>query len=195
MNPILLQTIFYGVVMIITFMMVSLIQKGFFWKYLRARLSFGKLILVKNRSITRDFFSVGRIEEGFLLHKPHGDTEIIPVSSDKNKNPFYRALAVWWCDVDDEKNAFCTVDYSAVEGYDAEKFQSLYERALYKPQIATKKEKILIVLVIVAIGIALAAAYFGYINNDVLLGLQKQLSTIKTAMSSLQGASPPAATI
>ena len=150
MHPVFIQATYYGIVMILTVGILSFVQKGFFWKYFRVRISFGRLILVKLRAVNGDFFAVGRVEEGFLVFKAHKEQKRISI---QNKNAFYRSLAVTWIDVDDEKGAILNSGAASVPGFDAVKYNSLYLRALYRPALTDNKEKIMMALM-VGIGIA-----------------------------------------
>lgn len=148
MNPIFEQMIYYMIVMILGWLFVGFIQRGFFLRYLRVKLSFGRLIMVKIKSVTRDYFRVGHIEEGFLVYKGiHGHKRL----SIKDKDVFYRVMGTIWVDVDEETNALMKSDYSSVTGFDAERKDNLYKRALYKPAIADTKEKIILCAVVIAI--------------------------------------------
>lgn len=169
MHPVFVQTIYYGILMVITIGMVGFIQNGFFWKYFKVRMSFGRLILVKIKAINRDFFAVAKIEENMLVFKVHGEQKRISI---KDSKPFYRCLATSWVDVDDEKNAVLNPDYTATEGFDAVKHNNLYLRALYKPSLNTTKEKLIVAgIIIIAIGVAIALilGWGNYANSQQIL--------------------------
>lgn len=152
-HPVWIQTIYYMVSWMILLLFLGFIQKGFFWKYLKVKMSFGKLILIKVRGLTRDFFCIGEIDKNFLIFKVHKENKRINV---EDKSVFYRCLGPIWCDVDEQKNALCKVDYSTISGFDAVKYEDLYTRALYKPAITDNKEKIMLgLLVAIAIGIVI----------------------------------------
>lgn len=164
MHPVFVQAFYYGVVMLLMAFFVGLIQKGFFWKYLRVRMSFGRFILVKIRAINRDYFAVGKIDESFLVFKREGEEKRIKI---KDSSPFYKAMAVSWIDIDDVKNAVCSADYQAIDGFDAAKYQELYNRALYKPAIAQNMKEKFLILLLIGIGIGvLVCAYLCFINYD-----------------------------
>lgn len=162
MHPILVQTISYAVVLLLALLIVSFLQRGFFWKYFRVRLSFGKLIMVKVRAINRDFYRVGRITEGFLIYKGDKNNKRLVI---KDKSCFYRSLAVTWVDVDDETNAISKVDYTTVSGFDAVKYNDLFLRALYKPNIADTKEKLIIGAIVIIGLMVIGCLYFQYVTN------------------------------
>lgn len=152
-HPVFIQAFYYMIVLVLGMGCISFFMRGFFWKYVKVRMSFGRLILVKVKSINRDYYSVGSISDGFLLYKaPTGEKRI---DIKEVKNPIYRSLAVNWVDVDERTNGVCCPDYSTITGFDAVKYSDLYIRCLYKPTLNDTKEKIMFALLIV-IGIAVA---------------------------------------
>ena len=116
MNPIILQTIYYAVVMLMTFIFVDLLTQGFFHKYAKVFGSLGKKCFVKIRQTTYDGITIGEEDEGFLIFKFHKKSYRMPIPNDQKV--FYRFLFVSWIDVDGEKWAISKCDYSAVSSSD-----------------------------------------------------------------------------
>lgn len=173
LHPVFIQTMYYGVVLVLAVGVVGFMQKGFFWKYLRVRLSFGKFVLVKVRGKLVDSFSVGWVEDGFLVYKDNKKDVRLSL---EDKNAVYRSLSISWIDVDQGKNAVMGSDYSAAEGFDAKKYNDLYIRALMQPEIGFGKEKLIIVLVIITAVAAAGALYMSYNNAEILRTLGPQIS-------------------
>lgn len=176
-NEILIQTAYYFVVMLLTFFIVGLIQKGFFIPFLRVKISFGKFVLVKIKAINRDYYRVGRIEEGFLLYKSDGGMKRLSIP---DSSYFYPSVGVRWIDVEEEKNAVMKPDYSTISGFDAIKYNNLYTRALTSPGLNDNKEKIMIACFI-AILIGFAILGFLIYKNGMVIEEMKALlsSTVK----------------
>lgn len=178
MHPVFIQAIYYGIVIVIATGIIGLLLKGFFWKYVKVRMSFGRLILIKVRAINRDHFLIGKIEKGFLVfnygHKEHR------VKID-DRDILYKCLAVTMVDLDEEKFCLCKADYSTAEGFDAQKYSDLYTRALYRPSIEDRREKI-IFIIIIGIGISVLVlaglTWMVYKNQTMLL---QAVQTIKTS--------------
>ena len=170
MNPnvsqLLIQTGIYAVLMLLSIFLVSALLRGFFLKYVKVRMSFGKLILIKVRSVLRDYYVVGKIQDGFLIFKKNKQEMRIAIDAKLKK--IYRCLSVNWIDIDEEKNAICTVDYEAVSGFDIEKFSNLLTRALTRPTVKSNETKIIIVMLILVIVGILAVVYLGYTNREML---------------------------
>lgn len=177
---ILIQAFYYGVVLVLAIAAVAFLEKGFFWKYVKVRLSFGRLVLIKVRGRLTDFFSVGRVEEDFLVHKVRGNEYRITL---KDNAAVYRCLAVNWIDLDASKNAVANVDYSATEGFDAKKFNDLYIRALCQPEMGFTKEKLIILLIIIVGLVSAATLYISYSNAEVLRSIIPQISAQVTKLA------------
>lgn len=171
---VLIQALYYGVWGFICILFVAVLQRGFFYNYLKVRTSWGKLVMVKIRSPLRDYFARGEVIEGFLVYKikrGFRDYDTIRLNIPQNGQVFYKAMSVAWCDVDDEKHAICQTDYTVVPGYDAVKNNNLHTRALMKPTIASGQEKLMLALIVILIVIGITAcilAYMGYSNANAI---------------------------
>jgi hypothetical protein len=183
-------------------MIVSGLLKGFFWKYVKVRMSFGKLILIKVRSSLRDYFVIGKEEEGFLIFKYNGKMKDPirlnltitneSVAQDEQGNAYrlttkqkepaiYRCLGVQWVDVDEEKNAISKTDYTAVSGYDAVKITNLIKRALMNPTTLSGQERLMIIILIVLAILVIGAIYMSYINYNLTRSLASNVSIVVQA--------------
>jgi len=186
----MLQAIYYGLVMTLTMFFCGAFLRGFFVNYFKVRTSFGKLVMVKVRSPLRDYFARGEVQEGFLIYKikrGFREYDTIRLNIPPGKSVFYKCLSVVWVDVDDEQHAICKTDYSAVEGYDAVKNNNLHVRALMKPSIATGQEKIMLVLIIVAIAVGLFGIYMSYTNAQGLAELQEMIPRLLRMSGTVTG--------
>jgi len=165
MHPIFIQAGYYAIVLFLGFFIVAFIQRGFFLKFLRVKISFGRLIMVKVKSVNRDHYSVGRVEDNFLLFKLYKDWRRLTIPG---AFVFYRSLGVSWVDIDEERNALCCPDYSTLPGYDAVKFSDLLKRALQKPAITDNKDKLVFAGLLLII-ILIAFMFFFLYKHDTLL--------------------------
>ena len=166
MHPVFIQAFYYAIVMIFCFAAVGTIQRGFWWRYMRVRTSFGKYVMVKIRTPLRDHYATGWVDENFLCYKTKDETGkfTIRISINTSDRIFYRSMAITWIDVDDEKHAICKADYSSVEGFDAKKHSDLHTRALMRPAVNSTQEKIILFGVIVAVILSAASAYLSYMT-------------------------------
>jgi len=202
LHPILLQTMYYMVVVVLSLFILGFIQRGFFWKFLKVKMSFGRLILVKVRGLTRDFYSIGEVEESFLVFKTHKSKKRIIVKNKSNKESeseskgdiikkeiktntvFYRSLGVIWVDYDENTGALSRTDYSGIEGFDPVKFEELYTRALFKPAISDDRTKVIFTILAVLIILTIISIYLGYKNGQ---GLQTVYQKVAEAVEVNKG--------
>jgi len=212
LQTILIQIFCYAAVMIIPFFLMGLLLKGFLTKYFKVRASFGRLCLVKVRAVNRDYYVTGRIEEDSMLVFKNLKKEEKRLSL-QSRNVFYRCLNINWIDVSEEKNAITvpsttekdkfntktkttykiiSVDYDAVTGFDAIKYNNLYVRALTQPQVELFDFKKVVVLVLMGMGVILLAiaylCYMNYTNSQMSLGILQGLpELIKASKGTIVG--------
>ena len=143
----------YVGVILLTFFSFQFFSAGFISKWFRVKTSRGKLVLVKVKGIMQDYYRAGRIEQSFLFFKDnHKEARRIKLPRDC----LYRSIGVHIVDVDDEKNAVNKLNYEAVSGFDAQKYEELYVRALYKPNVFDNKQKIVLyILIAVLLGVVI----------------------------------------
>lgn len=82
-------------------------------------------------------------------------------------------------DVDEETNEIITPTGKKVDTYDAEKYEQLITRALYKPALMDKNEKIMLLMIAVCIlGIIIIFFFVKGIDSRVF-AMQEQLGALK----------------
>lgn len=167
MNPIFEQMIYYGIVVVLAFFLMGFLMRGFMWKYIRVRLSFGRLVLVRVISLPSDYFEVGRIEEDMLVFKRVFTHRISIIDS----TYLMRAIGITWAYVDGRTWGILNPNLQGVDGYDPEKWEHLLTRALFRPSITGQREKIIIILLVVVIIGLLAMAMFVYHRTDKIIEL------------------------
>jgi len=181
LGEILIQTSYYAIVMVLTITVIGLLQRGFFLKYIKAKTSFGKYVLVKIRTQLRDYFAIGWVEDGFLVYKRKKAEYRLTLVDDKKY--FYRTLGVNWVDVDEKKGALCTIDYEAVTGHDLQTESDLLVRALTRPNVADNKERIMFGLLIGIILLVLAVAFLSYSNYSVTKSILAELPKLAPSVA------------
>lgn len=157
----------YGLfAMIAVSMIISYLLGGFLGPFMKVKRSRGKMVLVRVRTPIQDYFRAGVVSDGFLVYK-----NILKITKRIPMKPgvVSRAATVFWVEVDDERNCFFDRrDGSAVEAVDAEKTDSLYVRALYRPTLLGdgmifKATLLLVIVVLIAV---LAIGYMTYKNGQ-----------------------------
>ena len=69
MSPISIGLLYNLIVFVLALAFIGFLQRGFFWPFIRVKVSFGKYVLIKIRAINRDHYRMGEINEGFLIYK------------------------------------------------------------------------------------------------------------------------------
>jgi hypothetical protein len=161
MNPLVNITIGYATVLLIGFIGLTFLTAGFLPIFLQVKMSRGKKVLVQVRSTTRDYFRPGEVIEGFLVYKFKKEWKRVALPPDA----IFRTLGVLAVQVDEEKNAVAKVDFSAVRGFDAVKWDNLLKRALYRPSILDQKQQLMLILLFVIIGGLLLIGFLLYKVN------------------------------
>jgi len=175
MNPIQTEILTYALtyllVIIIGFALINFLSNGFFIVFIRVKASRGKKVLVKVRSVLQDYYRIGTIIDN--------DLEYLDKNKQKRrvnlpKNAIYRSLNLNCIDTDEETNSVVTLDFTVVDGHDAQKTDNLLVRALTKPAALSNFEKIVFVGIVVAIIVAAISAYISYQNLMLIqnVGLQ-----------------------
>lgn len=173
----------FGVFFAVLFALMQWLSHGFILKFLKVKGSREKKIMVKVRSKLGDYMAIGKVHEREVTYRKRyskiNSTLNMPMDEDgRIEKVFYRFLGIYWCDVDEEKNSFCTVAYNAVQGFDDERQEGLILRALFKPSPTGMREKIIMLLLM---GIMLGVVVVGvmtYQSYDILKAMNVVGGTI-----------------
>lgn len=153
-----------GVLMLVPIFVIAYFQAGFFGKWLKARTGRGKYVLIKLRSKLRDYFTYGEIKGEYLIYGKKDNTRRLLIP----EGAIYRAWGVACVDLDEATNSVCSVNYKPVEGFDAEKFEGLYIRALYRPSLEENRDKVILVLIIIAIAVGAIGLFMNWnLSNQI----------------------------
>jgi len=164
-------------VLLIGFALIQFLSNGFFTKFIKVKISRGRLILVKIFAVDNTYYTSGKIDEGFILFK---DRNKESRRLNLERGNVYRAIGVNCIDVDDVTSAIIKIDGTMVEGTDAVKMDHLNVRCLMKPTITNKKDQIkMVIIFMVIIG---GLAILGYM----LYTLGEEIALLKTAVDALK---------
>lgn len=176
-QALIVQVVGYAVVIGLVFFILSFMQRGFFWKFIKVKTSMGRLILVKVRSINIDHYVIGKIEEDFLIFKVYKQEKRLAIN---DRNVFYKSIGINWVDVDDSRNCLVKPDFTTSPGFDVVLYNNLYLRALYKPAITDNLEKIMLVLIIVCTLASVICVILIMKESSAITSLQGQIGAIAT---------------
>lgn len=165
MNEIINWMLALGGFLVLLFGLMQFLTHGFIFKFLKIKGSRGKHFGVLVRGKLDEYMAIGHLEDGMVVYKTRVGKQRKRLAVDSNDNPFFRWLGVNWVQVDEEKNALVMRDFSSIEGYDSDKFESLLVRALYKPTPATRMDKIILIGIMV-LGVGLFIIGYMVYNLD-----------------------------
>lgn len=177
-QQIMIQTGYYAIVMIITIGLIGILEKGFFWIFVRVKLSFGRLVLVKIKAVNRDYYRVGRVEDNFLVYQASNKKDGEKRISVPDSTFFYKSIGCTWVDVDDEGSSLLKPDYSSVSGFDAVKYNNLYVRALTRPNITDPQDRIVIGILILVIVLIIFVGFLVYKQGTQIEGLTSMIGSL-----------------
>lgn len=135
------------IVMAIPIGLIAWFQAGFFLKWLKARASRGKSVLIKLRGKIRDHFETGQIKGDYLIFGKKEQKQRVLIE----KKAIYSAWGVSCVDMDEATNNLATTNYEVMPGFDAEKYENLYIRALFRPTLEEALDKRILILLIIII--------------------------------------------
>ena len=170
-----IQAGMYAFMVALVMLLMSAIMHGFMWKYLKVRASFGRLILIQVRTPFNRYFSIGRVQDDFLIYKKENKQEV-RLSITNEGIPYYRCMGIAWITIDEGTGVIDSPDFQAVTGFDQEKFSNLYERALMRPSIGNTWEKTLFVICIIILIAIVADIYLSYCGYNTARILQIKLA-------------------
>jgi len=192
LQDILIQVGCYALVMILPVIIISFLMRGFFWKFVSVKMSFGRLMLIKRRGQLRDYFFTGEIKDGFLMFKDKKENKNfinrIAINNEDYK-AIYRCMQCNWIDIDEE-GKICKVDYKAVSGFDQKKYSDLYIMAEQQPEIGNIFQKIVLLGLLVIIALVVGSIYFGYTNYTLSQAINTALPNLCKGVISGTGVTP-----
>lgn len=166
LQQILLYLLSYLAVFVLAIVIISVLLRGFFWTYMRVKSSRGKLVLVKVRGVSKPYYRAGKVQENFLVYKTAEKNE---KRIKLERQYIYNDLGISWVEVDSVTDGVYDPSKAmdGVTGFDADRMNSLYLRALYRPNILDPRTQIMFVLIILTffLGLIILGAVLFNINK------------------------------
>lgn len=182
MHPILLQAIYYAIVMFLTVFIIAFFQRSFFWKFWKVKTSLGRLTIVKSRGKLRDCFYTAEEKDGTLIWKVKGGQKTVPLKD----NFTYSAIGIRWIDYDEMTGGFVKPDFSTTDTNDAEAYDNLIMRILMRPTITDQKMKIILITSVIGlIGIGICIFFLFRFANQ-LTTIQNTLFEVRNLLQKSQ---------
>jgi len=165
----------YLAIMAIMFFILNFLSQGFLFSFIRVKMSRGKFVLVLYKDLVQEKYAVGTLEESVLTFKYAGEKRKYSLPD----GSVGRVMGVTRIYLDVVKNIVFTDSFKAGPAYDAEKMDSLYQRALTKPELTDRNEKILFVLILATLGAVALTWYTTKGVGDQIVVLQATVNSLK----------------
>jgi hypothetical protein len=184
LNPIIAQTLGYMGVVLLAFLVINFLMAGFLRTFMSVKGSRGKKIMTNIYALNRNYGQPGIVDNGFYVYKDgNGHEKRLKIPKD---NVFYRFLNITWVNVDEEKNVFISPDGHEINGFDAEKYNNLYLRTLYRPSILDPKMQVMFISAIVTpILVLIVLGLLGFVINKKIDAMGSDVSQLKSYFVSL----------
>lgn len=202
MNATTQQLLFIGEIALLTIIIISLLQRGFFWTWLRARIQPNKIIMIKCWGGKKPYYRTGRLENNpqRIIFKDLHSKQEKSIMIDNPKEEIHIDMGVQWIEVNTQKDGifqykakdkdgkpitveftgFKAINYTelvkAINGHDGEKYEGLCLRHLYRPSLMDDQLKKVFWITIVLLVLVAGNAYFTYKNMKGLEFISQQIA-------------------
>ena len=142
----------FGGLVILFFLTMNFLTKGFFATYLRVKASQGRGVLVRIHSAVDLYYKVGKWEDGFLKFKNRGkEQKSIKIDEASFKKLIHHSMGVALIEVEEEGNKILTTDWEVVKfQVDVGRLNTTLIRIKNRPVPKSKQEQILILLAVLS---------------------------------------------
>ena len=162
-NPIIAMTLGYFGVVLLAFLVINFLTAGFLRVFMEVKGSRGKKIMTNIYAVNRNYAKSGIVDNGFYIYKD-GNGHEKRMKIPEKTIVFYRFLNITWVNVDEEKNVFVQPNGQEVNGFDAEKYNNLYLRTLYRPAVMDQKQQLMFILTIIsAVGVLILLGVVAFV--------------------------------
>lgn len=181
----------YLIIALITVIIISILQKGFFWTWFKARIQPQKTIVIKCYGGKKPYYRNGRIESNpqRIVFQDLHSKQFKSITISNASTQIHIEMGVQWVVVDTQKDA--VIDFGelakAVNGHDGEKYEGLCLRHLYRPSLMEDQLKKQLWLIIIILLILVANLYYTYKLQGGIEYVSGQLVDIKITLNNMTG--------
>lgn len=173
LKSVLQIVISYIVVLGIGYFAINFLTNGFITKFISVKSSRGKKYLVEVHAVGDVYYRTGNVFENRLQYT-NREKQKKSILVDKSSVVYKAGLKCVF--VDDIKNAVLKADFTAVEGFDAVKFDNLLVRAMTNPALQDKFLKAILIMVLIIMLIV-------FVDTFVLMKSQKAIALIDAKLN------------
>jgi len=164
----------YTGIVLILFIAINWLSKGWLWHFLRVKSSKGKKVLCAVYSPTDVYYKAGHFQDNALTYKSRdGENKTL---SRVTREHTYNAMGVFCIDIDEVNSTIFDRNKNEIKGNDAGSVNSLLARAMYRSSAEDLKHKIIMIMLALILLVAIVAAGTGFyiineLNNIALTGV------------------------
>lgn len=189
MNPILVQVISYAVVLLLALGIANFFLKGLLLKIIKVKGSRGKNFIAELYDVGGVYYRVGRFEESEIVYKDRAKNE---KRLSITKSAVETKLTCKWIMIDDSNGKVINSGelFKGVTGFDPDKMNSLYIRALYKPSILDTKMQIMLLLLALVLLISIGNIFMNVQAGKKIQAVNAQVGWIASQFVKYNSTSP-----
>lgn len=166
-KQVLYQAGSYALLVLIIFFFFNILSNGFFLQYIRAKGSFGRLVLVTVFDLMGRHYRTGKLTDTRLRYKGR-DGKFR--SHFVKPGQVLRTMSVNSIDIDETSGKIINRDFTGTPAFDAVKIDSAIERALALRNLTMDKLQIAIILLVIIIALASAFTAFNIVAIKQMVG-------------------------
>jgi len=173
----------FGGLILMLFVSLNIMTKGFLLQYLKVKGSQGRLILARIHSVTDTYYRSCKIVEGaFEATTRSKEKKRLPIADSEYSCYINRELGISVIDTDEDFKKLYNYDFKGVaffDKYDAGRNQSLFLRIKNRPQAVNKKEAIILAVVVISLLVVGFVAFQQMKLEEAILALAKLCGNIR----------------
>lgn len=165
MNEVIQQLLYFSAsyigIILVFFIGVNFLTKGFLLTYLSAKFSRGRKMLVRIHSLSDIYFKANKVSDKKIEVKDrNGEKHMLTI----DQSQVYHTMGIASIDYDEVSNEVVKIDGERTPGLDPVRAQNLVIRAIdIGRRTANKgKEKIIFIVSIITLGVCVLTLYFVY---------------------------------
>jgi len=159
MNDLIAITLSYAFIVVFSFFIMNFLTNGFVIKYILAKASRGKKILVELYTVTGIDYTLGTIEKDLLNYKnPSKENKRIKIDD----SHVVRKMQVNMVIIDDITDKVLTKNITEGKQIDAKLLDQIIVRIMNMPQVSDNKEKILLGIIVIILLLVIVIVFFNY---------------------------------
>ena len=173
----------FGGLIVMLFVALNIMTKGFLLQYLKVKGSQGKLLLARIHSVTDTYYRSVKVVEGAFECKTRSkEVKRLPMADSEYSSYITRELGVSVLDSNEDFSKLYNYDFKGVaffDNYDAGRNQSLFLRIKNRPQPLNKKEGLILGVIVITLLVVAFVAFKTMKLEEAILALGQLSGNIR----------------